>query len=120
MEIGSKMHLIAEQLITRLVTYLGNKNYGKIMLPIFSGIIEKLKNETVFLSFNKRVWLEIFNLEIEKHGCLFEAEIKNAFIESIESSNSPIFNSISAHNNNNKKKKTKRVMTTVTMIKMTT
>ena len=84
MEIGSKMHLIAEQLITRLVTYLGNKNYGKIMLPIFSGIIEKLKNETVFLSFNKRVWLEIFNLEIEKHGCLFEAEIKNAFIESIE------------------------------------
>ena len=84
LEIGSRMHLIAEQLITRLVTTTGNNNYGKVMLPIFSNIIEELKIESNFLSQNKKVWIQIIKSAIEKSACLFENEINNAFFESIE------------------------------------
>lgn len=84
LEIGSRMHLIAEQLITRLVTILGNKNYGKIMLPIYSNIIENLKIENNFLSLNKNIWLYSIQNSIKKSANLFEIEIKDAFSEAIE------------------------------------
>jgi PD-(D/E)XK nuclease superfamily len=84
MEIGSRMHLIAEQLITSLVTIIGNKDYGKIMHPIFSNILESLKIETNFLSLNKNLWLHIIQNTVEKSAILFKIEIKNAFLEAIE------------------------------------
>ncbi len=84
LEIGSKMHFIAEQLITRLVTTIGNKDYRKIMLPIFSDIIDSLKIETHFLSSNKNLWLQIIQNIIEKSDNQFKLEIKNSFFEAIE------------------------------------
>ncbi|KAB8040694.1 hypothetical protein GCL60_01860 [Silvanigrella paludirubra] len=84
LEIGSKMHLIAEQFITRIVTTLGNSNYSKTMLPIYEDIIFNLKNENIFLSNNKSDWIKIFCNAIEKHGFLFEVFLKEASIEAID------------------------------------
>ncbi|MES2615163.1 MAG: PD-(D/E)XK nuclease family protein [Bdellovibrionota bacterium] len=77
MEIGTKMHKIAEQLITRLVCLFGNQGYVHEMPKILNSVIEILKNEDLFLSFEKEVWLQAFNEKLENTVML-------AFQESIE------------------------------------
>ena len=84
MEVGSRMHLIAEQFITRIVTIIGNSNYGNVMYPIYNEIINQLKKEPIFLANDKNIWLNVFYKTIEKFGSLFEEQLKEAASEAIQ------------------------------------
>jgi len=83
-QIGISLHFLAEQFMTRLVSSLGNANYAKVMLPIYNDIIQCLKNEQLFLSSKKEIWVKAIYSQIEKHGTLFENSIKLAFEEALQ------------------------------------
>lgn len=83
-DIGSRMHLIAEQLISRLVTLLGNNEYNNIIPSVFKDIIENIRIQENFLSFNKNKWIKIIKNSVEKKTSQFAHEIINAINESIE------------------------------------
>lgn len=53
MDVGSRMHKICEQLITRMVTLFGNEEYLIQTKPIYEALIAVLKDQNVFLSFEK-------------------------------------------------------------------
>ncbi|APJ03769.1 PD-(D/E)XK nuclease family protein [Silvanigrella aquatica] len=83
-EIGSRMHVVAEQFMTRLVTLLGNYNYEKIMPSIYKNILNSLKIEENFLSSNKDQWKKIINNCIIKESTEFKKEIQITFEEAID------------------------------------
>nr|BFD32159.1 hypothetical protein GTC16762_17770 [Pigmentibacter ruber] len=82
--IGSKMHLVCEQLISRLVTILGNSNYNKLMPKIYEEIIMHLKNEKLFISQSIQEWKLCFKDILIKYGYIFFDQIFSAFEEAIE------------------------------------
>lgn len=77
-DIGIKMHKICEQFITRLVILLGNVGYVEQAAKILNVIINILKDEKLFLSFNKQDWLEAIKNSLDQQ------EIMLAFSESID------------------------------------
>lgn len=56
MDVGSRMHQICEQFITRLVTLFGNEGYLEKMEHIYSNVISTLKQESIFLTSNKETF----------------------------------------------------------------
>ncbi|WGL59896.1 PD-(D/E)XK nuclease family protein [Pigmentibacter sp. JX0631] len=82
--IGSKMHLICEQLISRLVTILGNQNYNKVMPKIYEEIIFHFKNEEFFISQSIIEWKKCFKNILIKNGFIFFDQIFSAFEESLD------------------------------------
>ncbi|KAB8033482.1 PD-(D/E)XK nuclease family protein [Fluviispira multicolorata] len=84
MSIGTKMHMIAEQIITRLVTLLGNEDYSKVMSSVYESILHELKNETLFLSSDKETWYSLFKTALDNSQCQNSSEIFSAFKEAID------------------------------------
>lgn len=84
LQIGSQMHLICEQLISRLVTTLGNQYYNKIMPSIYAELIINLQSEELFLSHKKSEWQKSFATAIHKNGYIFSEQILFAFQEALD------------------------------------
>ncbi len=84
MQVGSQMHLICEQLISRLVTTLGNQYYNKIMPSIYGELILNLQVEELFLTNKKIEWQKSFQIAIHKNGYIFSEQILLAFQEVLD------------------------------------
>ncbi len=84
MAIGSKMHSIAEQIITKLVITLGNINYSSVMSVIYKNILENLKDEKHFISSEKEIWYNLFISAIDKANSEYGKQIIAIFKENID------------------------------------
>jgi hypothetical protein len=84
MDVGSRMHQICEQLMTRLVTQFGNEDYLKIMPTVYETLIFDLKQESVFLSFEKSVFEDAVKKTIKSISLESKNELLFAFLEAIE------------------------------------
>ncbi|WP_186644475.1 RecB family exonuclease [Fluviispira vulneris] len=84
MAIGSKMHSIAEQIVTKLVITLGNKNYSSVMYEIYKNILENLKDENLFISPDKEIWHNLFISAIDKTNSKSGKQIITIFKDIID------------------------------------
>jgi hypothetical protein len=83
--IGIKMHKICEILITNIVVLFGNNECLNVLKSIFNSIITELKNENIFLSFDKNDWFSVLNFDNIQNLNDFEKEsIKNTFCQCID------------------------------------
>ncbi len=81
--VGIGIHLILEQLLTRLVTGLGNEEYTLVMEPVFAELILKLSEEKIFLSQNPKDWEYCVETTLQNTKTPEAEKIKEAFFEAI-------------------------------------